>query len=78
MFTKFLECEISCYVLFILLKNSKTIKKKKNEISNSPVYPELSAEDGQNYRLQKISDIEKLLIKRETHERHYIKSINMG
>ena len=28
----------------------------------APLYPELSTEDGQNYRLQKISEIEKQLI----------------
>ena len=45
----------------------------------APVYPEFSTEEGQNYRLQKISEIEKLLYKeRETHERHCIKSINVG
>ena len=29
----------------------------------APIYPELPTEDGQNYRLQKISEIEKQLIK---------------
>ena len=29
----------------------------------APIYPELPSEDGQNYRLQKISEIEKQLIK---------------
>ena len=29
----------------------------------APIYPELPIEDGQNYRLQKISEIEKQLIK---------------
>lgn len=29
---------------------------------SAPLYPELSVEDGQNYRLQKISEIEKTLI----------------
>ena len=29
----------------------------------APIYPELSTEDGQNYRLQKISEIEKELTK---------------
>ena len=28
-----------------------------------PIYPELSTEDGQTYRVQKISEIEKQLIK---------------
>ena len=29
---------------------------------SAPLYPELPMEDGQNYRLQKISEIEKTLI----------------
>ena len=29
----------------------------------APIYPDLPSEDGQNYRLQKISEIEKQLIK---------------
>ena len=36
----------------------------------APIYPELPSKDGQNYRLQKISEIEKLLIReREMQER---------
>ena len=38
----------------------------------APIYPELPTEDGQNYRLQKISEIEKQLIKER---RPYAKSI---
>ena len=30
-----------------------------------PIYPELPTEDGQNYRLKKISEIEKTINKRE-------------
>ena len=42
--------------------------KKRNYIHKmkqptAPIYPELPSEDGQNYRLQKISEIEKQLIK---------------
>ena len=29
----------------------------------APIYPELPSEDGQNYRLQKMSEIEKQLIR---------------
>ena len=29
----------------------------------APIYPELPSEDGQNYRLQKVSEIEKQLIR---------------
>ena len=42
----------------------------------APLYPELPTEDGQNYRLQKISEIEKQLItEREMQEKHCIRSI---
>ena len=41
-----------------------------------PIYPELPIEDGQIYRLQKISEIEKQLIKREMQGRPYTRSIN--
>ena len=37
-----------------------SIKKMKQP--SAPLYPELPVEDGQNYRLQKISEIEKILI----------------
>ena len=38
-----------------------TIHKMKQ--ATAPIYPDLPSEDGQNYRLQKISEIEKQLIK---------------
>jgi uncharacterized membrane protein len=47
----------------------------------APLYPELSTEDGQNYRLQKISEIEQTLIKeRDTRQslyKKYKRSINI-
>ena len=42
----------------------------------APLYPELPTEDGQNYRLQKISETEKQLItEREMQENHCIRSM---
>ena len=48
-----------------------------------PIYPELPSEDGQNYRLQKISEIEKQLIRERERERckkgfiqRYMRGIN--
>ena len=40
----------------------------------APLYPELSAEDNtpQNYRLQKISEIEKELKKRERRKKDFV------
>ena len=38
----------------------------------APIYPELPAEDGQNDRLQKISEIEKTINKRERHKKGVI------
>ena len=40
-----------------------------------PIYPNLPVEDGQNYRLNKISEIENSQLKRVL-EKHYTKSIN--
>ena len=46
----------------------------------APIYPELPTEDGQNYRLQKISEIEKQLIKerdvRKALYKRYNRAIN--
>ena len=40
----------------------------------SPIYPELPIEDGQNYRLQKISEIERnLIIERDARKALYTK-----
>ena len=39
-----------------------TFSKKKMKQPTAPLYPELPVEDGQNYRLSKISEIEKQLI----------------
>ena len=41
----------------------------------APLYPELPTEDGQNYRLQKISEIEKQLITERDTKKHCIRSI---
>ena len=41
----------------------------------APIYPDLPTEDGQNYRLQKISEIEKQLIKEGDVRKAYTKSI---
>ena len=49
--------------------------------SAPPLYPELQAEDGQNYRLQKISEIEKTLIRerdvRKSMYKRYKRGINI-
>ena len=40
---------------------------------SASIYPDLSNEDGQNYKLQKISEIEKQLIReRGVQEKYYI------
>ena len=41
----------------------------------APIYPDLPSEDGQNYRLQKISEIEKQLIKEALYKK-YNRAIN--
>ena len=41
----------------------------------APIYPELPTEDGQNYRLQKISEIEKQLIKERDVRKALYKSL---
>ena len=59
--------------------------EKKNFIHKmkqptAPIYPELPSKDGQNYRLQKISEIEKQLIKerdvKESLYKKYNRAIN--
>ena len=42
----------------------------------APIYPELPSEDGQNYRLQKISEIEKQLIKEKDLRKALYKKYN--
>ena len=42
----------------------------------APIYPELPSEDGQNYRLQKISEIEKQLIKESDMRKALYKKYN--
>ena len=42
----------------------------------APIYPELPSEDGQNYRMQKISEIEKQLIRDRDARKAYTKSIS--
>ena len=42
----------------------------------APIYPELPSEDGQNYRLQKISEIEKILIKEKDLRKALYKKYN--
>ena len=57
-FERLLKYKISflfyCEIFF------KTIKRMKQP--TAPLYPELPTADGQNYRLQKISEIEKQFI----------------
>ena len=43
-----------------------------------PIYPELPTEDGQNYRLQKISEIEKQLIKERDARKALYKKYKRG
>ena len=43
-----------------------------------PIYPELSTEDGQNYRLQKISEVEKQLIKEKDVRKALYKKYKRG
>ena len=42
----------------------------------APIYPELSSEDGQSYRLQKISEIEKQLIREKDLRKALYKKYN--
>ena len=44
----------------------------------APIYPELPTEDGQNYRLQKISEIEKQLIKERDARKALYKKYKRG
>ena len=42
----------------------------------APIYPDLPSEDGQNYRLQKISEIEKQLIREKDLRKALYKKYN--
>ena len=44
----------------------------------APIYPELPSEDGQNYRLQKISEIEKQLIRERDVRKALYKKYKLG
>ena len=45
---------------------------------SAPLYPELPIEDGQNYRLQKISEIENILIKESDTRKNLYKKYKRG
>ena len=52
-----------------------------SEVSNTPnlpLYPELPVEDGQNYRLQKITEIEKTLVKEKEKRKSLYKKYKRG
>ena len=53
-----LDCSDCEYFLCASINRAKPSRQ-----STAPMYPELPTEDGQNYRLQKISEIEQNLIK---------------
>ena len=57
-------------------KKNKTIYIHKMKQSTAPIYPELPSEDGQNYLLQKISDIEKQLIRQRDVRKALYKKYN--
>ena len=66
------------YHFFLFLIDFKTIFLKTKPPTAPPIYPELPTEDGQNYRLQKISEIEKQLIKERDARKALYKKYKRG
>ena len=54
------------------------INKKMKQPTAPPLYPELPTEDGQNYRLQKISEIEQTLIRERDVRKSLYKKYKRG
>ena len=59
-----------------ILERINKLEIHKMKQPTAPIYPELPSEDGQNYRLQKISEIEKQLIREKNMRKALYKKYN--